>query len=164
MTPLPDTVTPSPDIVIETVDVLTDEIVAAVEVLVPQLSSGPLPSRADLETIIRSDATTLFIARDRVSGGVITGMLTLVMFRIPTGLRAWIEDVVVDRRVHRRGVGRALSEAALARAKAAGARTIDLTSRPGRVPANNLYQGLGFELRGTNVYRYVPPRAGPPPP
>jgi len=155
--------TPSLDVVIETVDVLTDEIVAAVHVLVPQLSSAPLPSRADLETIVRSDATTLFIARDRASGDAIIGMLTLVMFRIPTGLRAWIEDVVVDRLVHRRGVARALSETAIALAQAAGARTIDLTSRPDRGPANKLYEGIGFRVRATNVYRYGPPAAEPPP-
>ena len=83
-------------------------------------------------------------------------MLTLVVFRIPTGVRAWIEDVVVDAAVRGRGVGEALSQAALTRAAAAGARTVDLTSRPSREAANRLYRRLGFVPRETNLYRYEP--------
>ena len=83
-------------------------------------------------------------------------MLTLVVFRIPTGVRAWIEDVVVDETMRGRGVGEALSQEAVRRAIGAGARTIDLTSRPSREAANRLYQRLGFTLRDSNVYRYTP--------
>lgn len=81
------------------------------------------------------------------------GSLTLVLFRIPTGVRAWIEDVVVDESARGRGVGDVLSRTALETAAAAGARTVDLTSRPSRQAANRLYQRLGFERRDTNVYR-----------
>ena len=84
----------------------------------------------------------------------IVGSLTLALFRIPTGLRAWIEDVVVDDAARGKGVGEALSRAAIARAKAAGAVSVDLTSRPSREAANRLYQRIGFELRETNVWRY----------
>ena len=86
--------------------------------------------------------------------GRIVGMLTLVVFRIPTGVRAWIEDVVVDSAVGRRGVGEALTRAALDLAGTCGALTVDLTSRPSREAANRLYQKVGFEPRETNVYRY----------
>jgi ribosomal protein S18 acetylase RimI-like enzyme len=82
------------------------------------------------------------------------GSLTLAVFRIPTGLRAWIEDVVVDESARGQGVGEALNRAALDRAAALGAVTVDLTSRPSRAAANRLYQRLGFEPRETNVYRY----------
>jgi ribosomal protein S18 acetylase RimI-like enzyme len=80
-------------------------------------------------------------------------MLTLAVFRIPTGVRAWIEDVVVDENQRGRGVGEALTQAALELASARGARTVDLTSRPSRDIANRLYKRMGFELRETNVYR-----------
>jgi ribosomal protein S18 acetylase RimI-like enzyme len=83
----------------------------------------------------------------------ILGSMTLVVFRIPTGLRAWIEDVVVDGSARGRGVGEALNRAAIDRARAAGATTVDLTSRPSREAANRLYRRLGFEQRTTNVYR-----------
>jgi ribosomal protein S18 acetylase RimI-like enzyme len=101
---------------------------------------------------VESPATTLFIARPPT--GEILGTLTLVTFRIPTGVRAWIEDVVVDERARGQGVGEALTRAALAAARKSGAQTVDLTSRPSREAANQLYQRLGFKLRETNVYRY----------
>jgi ribosomal protein S18 acetylase RimI-like enzyme len=86
--------------------------------------------------------------------GAIVGSLTLALFWIPTGLRAWIEDVVVDESVRGQGIGAALNQEALKVARDQGARTVDLTSRPSREAANRLYQRLGFKQRETNVYRY----------
>ncbi len=130
----------------------TAELVEAFERLTPQLSSSnPPPTAEALETITASDATRLLIAR---ADGAIVGSLTLVLVRIPTGLRAIIEDVVVDKQVRGQGVGRALNEAALELARDAGAVTVDLTSRPSREAANRLYLSLGFAVRETNVYRY----------
>jgi ribosomal protein S18 acetylase RimI-like enzyme len=134
---------------------VTDELVAAMARLVPQLSSSnPPPTREELAELVNSPATVLFIARDPDRGGEIVGTLTLALFRIPTGIRAWIEDVVVDGAARGKGIGEALTRAALERAKAAGAVTVDLTSRPSRQAANRLYQRVGFEPRQTNVYRY----------
>lgn len=132
---------------------VTPELVAAFERLVPQLSrSNPPPSPAELADIVASPATVLLVAED--GDGTILGSLTLALFRIPTGLRAWIEDVVVDEAARGRGVGEALNRAAIDRARAAGARTVDLTSRPSRDAANRLYRRLGFHQRDTNVYRF----------
>jgi ribosomal protein S18 acetylase RimI-like enzyme len=129
------------------------ELVEAFARLTPQLSSSsPPPGRAELEAIVESEATRLLVARD--GGGTIVGSLTLALFRLPTGMRAWIEDVVVDESARRTGAGGALVTAALQRADAAGARTVDLTSRPTREAANRLYRRLGFEARDTNVYRW----------
>lgn len=131
---------------------VTDEIVAAFERLIPQLSSSnPPPSKEQLTRIVESDASTLLLA---VEDGTIHGSLTLVVFAIPTGLRAWIEDVVVDGDARGKGIGATLNEAALDRARELGATTVDLTSRPSREAANRLYQRLGFVARETNVYRY----------
>ena len=130
-----------------------DDLVAAMARLVPQLSrSAPVPGPAELAEIIASPATVLLVARD--GEGEIVGALTLVLFRIPTGIRAWIEDVVVDGSARGRGVAETLSREALRRATAAGARTVDLTSRASREAANRLYRRLGFQLRETNVYRW----------
>jgi len=138
---------------IERQTAVTDELVEAFRRLMPQLSSSnPAPTRAELAEMIGSPAITLLVARD--DGGEIVGSLTLAMFRIPTGRRAWIEDVVVDSAQRGRGIGEALTREALAVAKAAGATTVDLTSRPSREAANRLYQRVGFEKRETNVYRY----------
>jgi ribosomal protein S18 acetylase RimI-like enzyme len=137
---------------IEEVGAATSEVVAAFARLVPQLSrSAPPPGQAELAEMVASPATTLLVAR--TSAGEIVGSLTLVGFRIPTGLRAWIEDVVVDESARGAGVGEALVRAALESAAAAGARSVDLTSRPSREAANRLYRRLGFERRETNVYR-----------
>lgn len=132
---------------------VTDELVAAFARLIPQLSkSNPPPDAAALAEIIASPASQLLLARD--DDGTILGSLTLALFRIPTGLRAWIEDVVVDDAARGRGVGDQLNREALARAADAGASTVDLTSRPSREAANRLYQRLGFKARATNIYRY----------
>ena len=132
---------------------VTDKVVQAFGVLIPQLSrSNPAPTRAELEALVASEASTLFVAR---VDGRIAGSLTLAMFRIPTGVRAWIEDVVVDESARGHGVGEALNRAALDHARANGAITVDLTSRPSREAANRLYKRMGFEQRDTNVYRFT---------
>lgn len=136
---------------IEICEVVDDDVVQAFEMLIPQLSkSNPPPSRSELEALVTSEASTLFLAK---LDGRIVGSLTLAMFRIPTGVRAWIEDVVVDDSARGYGAGEALNRAALDFAQANGAITVDLTSRPSREAANRLYQRLGFALRETNVYR-----------
>jgi ribosomal protein S18 acetylase RimI-like enzyme len=118
----------------------------------PQLSSSaPPPTAYQLETIVESPASRLLVARDPSEH--IVGSLTLVVFTIPTGVRAIIEDVVVDESARGQGVGAALVEAAVQRAAEAGARNVDLTSRPDREQANALYRRLGFAQRQTNVYR-----------
>jgi len=152
--------------------------------LVEQLSSSPVPmSAAELDEIVSSPCSVLLVARDRGraggnggvvdgggsegvedvggggGGGGVVGMLTLVVFRIPTGVRAWIEDVVVDSSARGSGIGSALVNEALAVAAARGARTVDLTSRPSRQEANRLYRQLGFVERQTNVYRHQAPPA-----
>ena len=132
----------------------TPELVEAIARMLPQLSSSaPPPTVEELAEIIGSPATTLFVARAG-EGGPIVGTLTLVLFRIPTAVRAWIEDVVVSEEARGQGGGEALSRAALDAAAAAGARTVELTSRPSREAANRLYQRIGFAPRETNVYRY----------
>lgn len=129
-----------------------DELVGAFERLIPQLSSSnPPPSKETLAFIAGSEASHLLIA---VEDGHIYGSMTLVVFTIPTGVRAWIEDVVVDEAARGKGVGALLNQTALDMAKEMGATTVDLTSRPSREAANRLYQRLGFEARETNVYRY----------
>ena len=139
-------------ITVEEATVVSEELVEAMRRLVPQLSrSSPPPDAAALQQIVDSDASILFVA---LEDDAIVGSLTLVVFTIPTGLRARIEDVVVDETVRGKGVGATLSAAALARAVAEGARTVDLTSRPARGAAVRLYERLGFVARDTNVYRF----------
>ena len=130
----------------------TNEVITALHRLIPQLSSSSAPVSVDeLREIISSDSTVMFLAR---LDGRIVGSLTLAIFRIPTGIRAWIEDVVVDESTRGHGVGEALNRAALDEAKSRGAKTVDLTSRPSREAANRLYRRIGFVARETNVYRY----------
>jgi ribosomal protein S18 acetylase RimI-like enzyme len=132
----------------------TPELVDAFGRLIPQLSSSsPPPAATQLAEILGSDATSLLVAR--ADDGKVIGTLTLVLFRIPTGVRASIEDVVVDEEARGQGVGEALTRAALELAAKQGARTVDLTSRPTRQAANRLYERLGFQRRDTNVWRYT---------
>ncbi len=143
--------------VIEEATEVTPDLVEAFARLTPQLSrSSPAPGPEELAHIVASPATVLLLARDDEPSSIV-GSLTLVLFRIPTGVRAWVEDVVTDEAARGRGVASALIRDALSRAEAAGARTVDLTSRPTREDANRLYRRLGFEPRDTNVYRYSGP-------
>jgi ribosomal protein S18 acetylase RimI-like enzyme len=129
------------------------DLMEAVTILLPQLSrSAPPPTREQLARIVGDPAITLFVAEDE---GRIVGSLSLATFEIPSGRRAWIEDVVTDTAARGKGVASALVNAALAHADAYGARTVDLTSRPNRDDANRLYMKLGFEQRTTNVYRHT---------
>lgn len=131
-----------------------DELVDAIARLLPQLStSAPAPGLVELGAIVSSPATVFFVLRDGEAGSIV-GTLTLAIFRIPTGVRSWIEDVIVDEAVRGQGGGELLTRAALDAAGAAGARTVELTSRPTRQAANRLYQRLGFVTRQTNLYRY----------
>lgn len=140
--------------IIEAVEV-TPELVEAFARLIPQLSSSnPAPTETQLAAICESEASVLLLAIDREADDRILGSLTLAWFRIPTGVRAWIEDVVVDESARGRGVGELLNRAALDRARELGAKTVELTSRPSREAANRLYQRIGFVARDTNVYRY----------
>jgi len=134
-----------------------DELVAAFGRLIPQLSrSASVPTPDLIREVVEAQASTVLIARDLRDNGRIVGMLTLIVFRIPTGVRAWIEDVVVDETMRGRGVGAGLSQEAVRRAVELGARTVELTSRPSREAANRLYQRLGFALRDSNGYLYTP--------
>jgi ribosomal protein S18 acetylase RimI-like enzyme len=137
---------------IEIVHDVDETLLEAINRLLPQLSSSTPPlSLAQLEAVVASPLTTFFVAR---IDGEVVGTLTLVQFPILTGMRAWIEDVIVDDAVRGRGVGAALVVAANEHAKAGGARTVDLTSRPAREAANALYRKVGFVQRETNVYRF----------
>lgn len=134
-------------------DHVSPNLVAAFTRLVNQLSrTAPPPTIGDLNEMVEAPGTHLLLALD--DGPTVVGSLTLVVFRIPSGVRAWIEDVVVDERARRQGIASALTTKAIEVATQAGARTIDLTSRPSREAANALYRKLGFSQRDTNVYRY----------
>jgi ribosomal protein S18 acetylase RimI-like enzyme len=144
---------PRVTIAVEVLNEVTDEAVEAFARLLPQLSgSAPPPSATALAAMVASPAVTVLIAR---SDGQIVGSLTLAMFPIPTGLRAWIEDVVVDESARGQGVGTILTEEAIRLAREAGARRLDLTTRPARDTAGRIYERVGFRQRETRVYRYV---------
>ncbi|PID98262.1 MAG: GNAT family N-acetyltransferase [Actinobacteria bacterium] len=146
-----------------TVELLTTsspELVEAMELLIPQLSRSSAPLNAEAtERFMSQPGVFLFIFRPDEANAdgkrPILGMLSLATFEIPTGLRAWIEDVVVDNAARGQGAGQALVEAAVTYAGEIGARSVDLTSRPSREAANRLYKRCGFELRETNVYRFA---------
>jgi ribosomal protein S18 acetylase RimI-like enzyme len=136
---------------IEIATTVDDELVATVARILPQLSSSPPPSAEHLRAIVHGPDTVLFLAR---LDGRTVGVLTLAFYKIPTGMRAWIEDVIVDDAASRQGIGEALSRAAIDEARRRGAKDVRLTSRPKREAANRLYQRIGFDIYETNVYKY----------
>jgi len=131
--------------------VVNDEVVAAFERLIPQLTAVTPPTREELAQMVSSDWCRLFMAR--AADGQIAGSAALGLYRTPTGLHAWIEDVVVGSAYRRQGIGEALSCAAVEAAKGMGVHSLSLTSNPAREAANRLYQRLGFVRWETNIYR-----------
>lgn len=139
-------------ITIDELSEVTDEVVEAFARLLPQLSTAAAPlDAAALRDIVSSPAVIVLLARNE---GAIVGTTSLVVFRIPTGVRAWIEDVIVDSAAGHQGIGKALVREAVDRAQKLGARSVDLTTRPSRVAAGNLYEKVGFAQRDTRVFRY----------
>jgi len=140
---------------VERVSEASEELVEAVARLLPQLSSRRSPpGLIELVELVATPGTSLFVAR--AEDDAVLGMLTLVLYRVPTGVRGWIHDVVVDEAARGQGVGKALTQEALRLAEHAGAITVELTTRSEREAANRLYQGLGFTPRATNVYVWTP--------
>ncbi len=130
------------------------EILELTNSLLPQLTkSGINLSGEELVKIIEAKCTKLFVATEN---GKYYGMLTLATYRIPTGIKAWIEDLVVDTEARSKGIAQLLIRHALATAKGLGAKAVMLTSRPSRLAANKLYKKLEFELKETNVYSFNP--------
>ena len=134
---------------------VTEELQEAVRRLIPQLGAHKTPpTLEELDTLIKSESSTLVVARDSDENGPITGILSLIIYRVPTGLRSIIEDVVVDEKMRRRGVGEALIRYSIELAREAGANGVSLTSNSEREAANRLYQSIGFQIRKTNPYFY----------
>ena len=129
-----------------------DELYEAFQRLVPQLTNNnPPPTRDELTALIQEASSTLLLARD--DRGQIVGALNLTVYRVPTGIRSVIEDVIVDISARGQGIGEILMQRAIDMAREKGVRNISLTSNPLRVAANKLYLKMGFEKRETNAYQ-----------
>nr|WSY53531.1 GNAT family N-acetyltransferase [Streptomyces sp. NBC_00886] len=140
------------DVQVEVAREATQELVEAFGRLLPQLSSTAEPlDLAAVDRMVSCATNTVLLAR---AEGTVVGTLTLVLFPVPAGLRGRVEDVVVDSAARGRGIASLLIEQALRIAREAGARTVDLTSRPDRTAANRLYERLGFRARESTVYRF----------
>jgi ribosomal protein S18 acetylase RimI-like enzyme len=134
---------------------VTEELYQALQRLIPQLSAHKSPPAwEELSKLVKSESSTLFVARQSKEDDPIVGILCLTIYRVPTGLRSMIEDVIVDESVRRQGIGQALVDHAIRLAREAGADGVSLTSNPTREAANQLYKSMGFELRQTNSYIY----------
>ena len=140
---------------VDKVSSLTDEIYESVCRLVPQLGTRKVnPTRDEILALVNSDASKLLIARYPDKDSAIVGILTIAIYRVPTGVRSIVEDVIVDTNMRRRGIAKALMLAGMDIARDAGANGVSLTSNPQRVGANLLYQKMGFVKRDTNAYFY----------
>ena len=129
---------------------VTDSLLEAFGRLMPQLSPRlEAPSGERLRAVAANPSAALFTAE---SGGAVVGALTLVWYDVPSGRKAWIEDVVVDAEVRGTGAGRALVAAALEHAAGVGAGEVLLTSNPAREAARALYRKMGFEEAATTVF------------
>lgn len=138
---------------IKDIAIVDENVINAFNRLLPQLTNDiQMPSKEYLQSLAESENTHLIIAYD---GNVIIGTTTLIINKLPSGIKAWIEDVIVDDTVRGKGVGKQLVNFAIKLAKEKGIKKIDLTSNPQRVAANGLYIKLGLKKRDTNMYRFM---------
>jgi ribosomal protein S18 acetylase RimI-like enzyme len=143
------------DVLVTQATEVTDDLHQACQRLVIQLTdNNPPPTRQQLVDMVASPSSILYVARHPDFGNEIIGLATLVIYLVPTGMRGYIEDVVVDVRARGKQIGEALMRVCLERAEREGAPQVMLTCNPGRTAANRLYSRMGFEQRNTNVYRY----------
>ena len=134
---------------------VTDELVDAITRLMPQLKlKYSLPTRSEIEALVGSKTSVLLVVRSPDQHSPIVGMLTLLVNRVPSGIRAHVEDIVVDEAMRGQGIGEALIRHALNVAREAGANGVGLTTNPRREAANRLYQRMGFNRWKTNIYFY----------
>jgi ribosomal protein S18 acetylase RimI-like enzyme len=139
---------------IEQVSEASEELLDAIHRLLPQLTEARTPPT--LEQLAQTvSGQTMLVAFDDATGTVI-GTLTLVTYRVSSGLKGRLEDVIVDASARGQGVGDALVREGMARASAAKVLMLELTSMPYRESANRLYKRLGFVRKPTNVYVWWP--------
>lgn len=139
---------------IELVTAATDEVRASMQSLISQLTNKLPPTEAELQALVQSECSSLLMARAEGAGSPIAGMACVAVYRVPTGVRAIIEDVVVETTARGQGIGEALTRRCLEIARQKGADSVALTSNPGRDAANRLYLRMGFQRRETNSYVY----------
>ena len=131
----------------------SDELVETIRGLLPQLTEARMPPTLEqLREVV--EGQTLLVARD--DDGSVLGTLTFVRYRVSSGIKGRIEDVIVDERARGQGVGEALVREGMRLANDAGVLMLELTSMPYRQAANRLYRRLGFVRKPTNVYVWWP--------
>ena len=130
----------------------SEDIFNAILRLLPQLSAdAKLPTKELVKKMLNSKNSYLLVAE--LNDGNIIGMLTIGTYLIPSKMKVWIEDVVIDESYRGKGIGKELTLFAIEYSKSLGAEVIELTSKPARIEANKLYQHLGFVKHETNMYR-----------
>ena len=140
---------------IERIKDYSEELTEAINKLLVQLNETAIPLRdLDVKDMIASSVNRLFVAR-RLDNKEIIGMLTMIIFRIPIAKKGLLEDIAVDKKYRKKGIGTKLITAALDLARKEGVVYLDFTSRPTRTAANNLYRHLGFKKRDTSAYRII---------
>jgi ribosomal protein S18 acetylase RimI-like enzyme len=138
---------------IERVTEASDELVATIHALLPQLTEARTPPTLEqLQDVVGNQ--TLLLARN--DEGAVLGTLTFVLYRVSSGVKGRIEDVIVDESARGQGVGEALVREGMRLANEAGVLMLELTSMPYRQAANRLYRRLGFVRKPTNVYVWWP--------
>ncbi len=129
-----------------------EDVAPSLQRLISELSSSASgPDAATVAARVRDERVRVLVVERQ---GVIVGTATLsLLMTLWKGMVGHVDDVVVDATARGEGLGRRLMEKLHEEAAHLGLTHLDLTSRPTREAANALYQSLGYEKRGTNVYR-----------
>jgi ribosomal protein S18 acetylase RimI-like enzyme len=113
---------------------------------------------AILERIAAYPDYAVYVAADRASGAILGTFALLIMDNLAHAGRpsAVVEDVCVDSSLRRQGIGRAMMQSAMERARQRGCYKLTLSSNLAREGAHAFYRSLGFVQHGLSFHVALP--------
>ena len=137
---------------VEELSSYTPQDLADLDALMQELSATSYCDEPLLSNALNDANVHVYVIRDI---GHIIATATLCIKHTLEFTVGDVESVVVSSRCCGLGYGKELMWALVEAAKGLGVHHLSLTSHSGRVAANGLYRGLGFERWETNCYRMV---------
>ena len=150
------------DFSIERITSVDDDVVEAAKRLSSQLNSSNqvTVSREYLETITENPDNYWLMAR-RESDARFIGMASLFIMRLPTNVRSFLENIVVDEDSRGQGVGIALSMRAFEIADSQNVNTLRAQAGTQNGVSRSMLQKAGFKIEDYLDYFELDIHAGP---
>ena len=104
-----------------------------------------------LTQVLQNEEAIIFVVA--ADNNQLAGMASMAIYKVISGHKGMIEDVVVSKQHRGKGIGRKLMNKLLLEAKNRKLSEVLLFSGHHREAAINLYKSLGFNLKNSGLYR-----------